>query len=531
MFDDVVKAKEDYDKGKLTKTEVQNVKKNSSALIKFLVEYMQRKRGKELERTKLRVKHGNRYGEVILLDKEAFIIHDIDHEEKEISKAKINKDGSLGTPQKSSLEDLEKALAKGVNYFDTSNRYGLSQLRYGEAFRATHLVPGLPGYDERRRRDLFIASKTVIRYGKGSHPEVNCRTDGPPGSHTADDIRRALSQMFGDGKGGYPRGAYIDFFFVHTLDTELEVDAIYEGLDAPDPKAERIGALATLRDYRDGTNLTGLNPREERLIRHIGISGHSSSPVLMECLQRDERNLIDVMLVAINANDRRYLNHQFNSIPVAAAKGVGVVGMKVFANGAMYAGKAQWPRSPDDIVRTVGNRELPSRALVEYTLSTPGVANVIIGIGHIDNDPQRCQIEQNLSAAQVLPESLGAGERAKIERLAAKVKQGETNWFQHSREPLSPPRDVAAGRALRDGTPVARLSWQTAYAADHPIRHYEVTRDTRRVGVVEHRPQTTKEAFTFEEPLNEERRLEYTITTVDASGRRAASAPLRLPAS
>jgi hypothetical protein len=73
---------------------------------------MQRKRGRELERAKIRIKHGNRYGEVILLDDEAYIIHDIDHEEKELSKAKIKPDGSLGTVQTANLEELEKAIAK-----------------------------------------------------------------------------------------------------------------------------------------------------------------------------------------------------------------------------------------------------------------------------------------------------------------------------------------------------------------------------------------------------------------------------------
>ncbi len=88
------------------------IKKESGVFIIFLVEYMQRKRGRELERAKIRVKHGNRYGEVLLLGDTAFIIHDIDKEEKELSKAKINPDGSIGTTQKSSLEELEKALAK-----------------------------------------------------------------------------------------------------------------------------------------------------------------------------------------------------------------------------------------------------------------------------------------------------------------------------------------------------------------------------------------------------------------------------------
>ncbi|MCP3683953.1 MAG: nucleotidyltransferase domain-containing protein [bacterium] len=108
----IIKAKKDYDSKKLTKTEVDKVKKESTLFTKFIVEYMQRKRGRELERAKIRVKHGNRFGEVLLLDKEAFIIHDIDHEEKEISKAKILPDGGLGTITRSSLEDLEKALAK-----------------------------------------------------------------------------------------------------------------------------------------------------------------------------------------------------------------------------------------------------------------------------------------------------------------------------------------------------------------------------------------------------------------------------------
>jgi len=111
ILDDIIKAKKDYDDNKLSKTEVEDVKKKSRELIKFMVEHIQRRRGRELERTKIRVKHGNRYGEIILLDKIAYIIHDIDHEEKEVSKAPINPDGSLGTPKRCGLEELEKALA------------------------------------------------------------------------------------------------------------------------------------------------------------------------------------------------------------------------------------------------------------------------------------------------------------------------------------------------------------------------------------------------------------------------------------
>ena len=65
-----------------------------------------------LEKAKIRVKHGSRYGEVLLIGADVFIIHDVDHEEKEISKAKIKEDGSLGTTEKSSLAELEKVLTK-----------------------------------------------------------------------------------------------------------------------------------------------------------------------------------------------------------------------------------------------------------------------------------------------------------------------------------------------------------------------------------------------------------------------------------
>ncbi|MBU0666058.1 MAG: nucleotidyltransferase domain-containing protein [Nanoarchaeota archaeon] len=107
----ISKAKKDYDAKKLTKTEIHKVMKEGRELIKFLVEYIQRKRGRELERTKIRVKHGKKYGEVILLGKEAYIIHDIDNDDKDISKAEITEKGSLGSISKSNLEELEKALA------------------------------------------------------------------------------------------------------------------------------------------------------------------------------------------------------------------------------------------------------------------------------------------------------------------------------------------------------------------------------------------------------------------------------------
>ena len=108
----VLKAKKDYDEGKLTKTEIEKVRKEAGELIKHIVEHMQRKRARELERAKLRIKIGERIAEITLLGTTAFLVPDIAATEKEIKKAKINPDGALGTLEDSSAEELEKALAK-----------------------------------------------------------------------------------------------------------------------------------------------------------------------------------------------------------------------------------------------------------------------------------------------------------------------------------------------------------------------------------------------------------------------------------
>ncbi len=112
VLGDIIKAKKNYDKGKLTKPDVQKTNKQANEIMKSLIEYIQRKRGKDLEKTKIRVKYGKKFGEVILLDKKAFIIEDIDAEEKVVNKADIKDDGGLKNVKNSSLEELEKELMK-----------------------------------------------------------------------------------------------------------------------------------------------------------------------------------------------------------------------------------------------------------------------------------------------------------------------------------------------------------------------------------------------------------------------------------
>ncbi|MBN2274472.1 MAG: aldo/keto reductase [Bacteroidales bacterium] len=420
-----------------------------------------------------------------------------------------------------------KAFDKKINYFDTSNLYGPSQMNYGRAFRKIGLIPGLTGYNEGLRKSIFLTSKTHIRIAKGDLKVegVGNWTNGESGSHTIDDVKRSLSQIFGNGKGFYPEGAYLDMVLLHSINNKAEVDAAYEGLYDTDSKAERIGALAALRDYRDGTNLTGLNPKEEKLIRHIGFSGHYDAGVMMDLIQRDRDNLVEGMLVAINANDKLNFNMQNNVIPVAAAKNMGIIGMKVFADGAMYTKGAHWSNQPSHVVRQVGSSDLPFRPLIEYSLTTPGINTLIIGIGQISDNPQECQLTQNIEAAQIKPDGLSEADRESVEQATARVKEGKTNYFQIEKGGLTAARNVKTGKA---GSQHIRITWDTAFAGSSPIETYEIWRNDTKAGEVKHIPQTTQQPFAFEAPVADTGKNEYKVVTVDRKGNRAETEKIKV---
>jgi aryl-alcohol dehydrogenase-like predicted oxidoreductase len=420
-------------------------------------------------------------------------------------------------------ESVATPTSLSVVPFDTSNAYGPSQSNYGKAFRELRLIPGEPGYNEKLRESIFLTSKTGLRWAKGGVTKSSVRSfsNGPAGSHAADDVRRTLSQMFGDGQGNYPKGAYLNLLLCHALSTMEEVDALYTGLENTDPKAEHIGTLAVLRDLRDGTNLTGLNPKEEKLIRHVGFSGHNSPPVMIEMLQRDTGNLLDGMLVAINTNDRLNFNMQYNNIPVAVARKMGLIGMKTFADGSMYGKPPMFSTNPSHVIRTVGNLSLPSHPLIRYSLTTPGIGTLIVGTGHIDNDPKICQLEQNLVAAQIKPGGLSMSDRRAIEKTTAMIQDGKTNYFQLPHQDLTRPQDAVLAQDSASGKRIVKLTWQTAYAGDEPISHYEIRRDGQRIGRVDHRPQVDKTPFLFEDKGAAAGTHKYVIATVDAIGRRA----------
>ena len=409
-----------------------------------------------------------------------------------------------------------KAFKLGINYYDTSNLYAGSQLNYNKAFKILKLIPGEEGYNEELRKSIWLTSKTAMRWGKPGWERIENVRNSSNGENVqcaVEDVKRSLTQIFGDGQDSYPEGAYLDMVLVHTLQTVEEVDVLYKGLETPLDPEGNFGALVALRDLRDGTNLTGMNPKNEKLIRHIGFSGHANPPAMIDMIQRDEYGILDGMLIAINANDKSKMNMQHNVIPVAEAKGMGIIGMKVFADAAMYHKEPRWSQTPADVFRKIGTPELPSRPLIEYSLTTPGVHTLIIGIGQIDDDPLKCQLVQNFYAAQIEPDGMPADERKKIEAQAAMIRP-QSNYFQMiAKEGLTAPRDIK----LADN----KITWQTSYADEAPVSYYEVLIGGQLAGKVEHKPQLLKsQPFTFQ---TEKTGGEIVVVAVDAAGNRAES--------
>jgi len=430
---------------------------------------------------------------------------------------------------------IEKAIGLGINYLDTSNIYGPSQENYGKAFKKLGLLPDTSNYNKKLREKIFLATKTHFRTARRPENE-RFRTDFSEGmgdgfktENAVDDVKRSLSLMFGDGKGGYPKGAYLDAIQFHNLNTFDEIDMLFEGFSDPLTDRPWMGALAAMLDLREGTNRSGCNPDKEKLVKHIGITGHWSTATHIYAIQRDELRILDTLLVTINPSDGQYMNHQHNAIAVAQTADMGIIGMKIFADAAYYHKEPQFSNTPADVYYEIGSEQIPSNDLVQYALSIPGISTVIPGIGRIDDNPKKCQLEQNLKAAQIT-KPLNGNELNAIEEKVAKAGKHKANsYFQRPIIGLTPPRNVGAESDTSMpmlGRNAVRISWDTAYAGNCPIDQYEVLRNGEVIGKVHHAPQFTRNRFVYDDQMDmatNANNYKYKVVAVDKNGEQAES--------
>ena len=104
-----------------------------------------------------------------------------------------------------------------------------------------------------------------------------------------------------------------------------------------------------------------MQARDKGLVRFLGLTGHHDPQILLEAMGRFD---FDTVLVALNAADVHRLSFAQLVLREASRRGMGVIGMKVFAAGALVRGGA--------------TPLLPAEAM-GYVLSLPGVSTVVIG--------------------------------------------------------------------------------------------------------------------------------------------------------
>jgi len=182
------------------------------------------------------------------------------------------------------------ALELGVRYCDTAPAYAESQDYYGAAFREAGAAA---------RDSVFLATKTHVRDYDGA-------------LRLLDDSLRRL---------GTDR---VDLWQMHDLRDSDDLDGTFA----------KHGALAA-----------ALRAKEEGRVRFIGLTGHHDPRILLEAMRRFA---FDTVLVANNPADPRRRPFASTVIAEARTQGMGVIGMKALAAGALIA---ETTTSPGELLR------------------------------------------------------------------------------------------------------------------------------------------------------------------------------------
>lgn len=283
----------------------------------------------------------------------------------EIPKRKLGKTGlevsilGLGGAKIGNLEDGKQAVAVvrrcydlGINYFDTAaaGAYGLSQTRYGTALK------GL--------RDKIVLS-TKTRHRTLSQAQL--------------DLDQSLSNLKTD---------YLDLYQVHNVMNDEDIEFVF----AKNGVMEMIDRA-----------------RKAGKIRHVGVTGHTTPAVLNKILgMYDFATVLMPLSAADGANAQKSFERE--TIPVARAKGVGVVAMKTLGAGAMLQQK----------VATVSE-------CLRYTWGLP-VATAIVGVDELTH------VESNVALARSAKPML-AWEREELRQRTRSFAYAALEPWKRSAEP------------------------------------------------------------------------------------------------
>lgn len=236
---------------------------------------------------------------------------------------------------------IERALDLGVNYIDTSSIYGGPE-RWSEQYVGRVMA--------KRRNEAFLATKTKERTRDGSLRM----------------IEKSLALLQTD---------HVDLWQLHDIGTMTDIDAVFS----------KGGAMEAL-----------LEMKEQKVVRHLGLTGHYRPDALIEGIHRYP---FDTILMAMSAADPHHYSFNEALLPLAVEKQMGIIGMKIPGRGRILS---TWTPPPIDAqkhswegmtIQTTSPGTLKMREAMYYTLSRP-VSTVIIGCDTI------AQLEENVQYAR-----------------------------------------------------------------------------------------------------------------------------------
>ena len=217
-----------------------------------------------------------------------------------------------GCTEDEAIEIVNTAIDRGIRYFDTAWVYsdGQAETRLGKVVK-------------QRRSEMWIATKVKDTNRDGARRQ----------------LETSLSRLQTD---------WVDEWRLHNLEDYARLNAF----------TGKGGALEA-----------AIQAREEGLVRYISVSGHTDPQILVEALKRFP---FDSALIAVSGLDHFILSFAEEFLPIANARGVATIGMKVLGLGSLT----------HEVQRSL-----------RYAFSLP-VSTVIVGMETM------AQLEQNLEIAE-----------------------------------------------------------------------------------------------------------------------------------
>ncbi len=191
----------------------------------------------------------------------------------EVTRLGLGGEGVLRTygRHKEAQAVIGRALALGIDYFESARAYSGSEAYYGAALGE-------------RRKEIFLSSKSHARSAAGAS------------AHLEETLRNMKTD-------------WLDLWHVHDVRSEADLKEIF----APGGAIEAFD-----RAKREGK------------VRYVGVSGHEEPQILLKAFELYD---FDAVLMPVNPAEPHFLSFLENVFPVAKGRGMAVIGMKVLCRG------------------------------------------------------------------------------------------------------------------------------------------------------------------------------------------------------